>query len=44
MVEQVREYIRTQEEHHKKKSFAEEYREFLEKHGGELGAKAPPEK
>ncbi|MBI2619023.1 MAG: IS200/IS605 family transposase [Ignavibacteriales bacterium] len=28
-VERVREYIRRQEEHHRKKSFAEEYQEFL---------------
>ena len=28
----VREYIRNQEEHHRTKSFAEEYRAFLERH------------
>ena len=28
----VANYIRNQEEHHRKKSFQEEYREFLEKH------------
>lgn len=31
-VEGVREYIRTQEEHHRKRTFQEEYREFLVKH------------
>ena len=29
----VREYVRTQEEHHRGRSFAEEYKEFLEMHG-----------
>lgn len=33
MVDTVREYIRGQEEHHRKKSFAEEYRELLHRHG-----------
>ena len=28
----VREYIRNQEEHHRTRSFAEEYRAFLERH------------
>ena len=32
-VEKVREYIRNQEEHHKKKSYAEECHEFIEKYG-----------
>ncbi len=32
-VEDVRDYIRTQEEHHRKKSFAEEYQELLKKSG-----------
>lgn len=32
-VEKVREYIRGQEEHHRKKSFFEEYKEFLEMYG-----------
>jgi REP element-mobilizing transposase RayT len=32
-VEQVREYIANQEEHHRKKTFQEEFRQFLEKHG-----------
>ncbi len=31
-VDSVREYIRNQEEHHRKKTFAEEYNEFLEEH------------
>ena len=31
-LEAVREYIRNQEEHHRTKSFAEEYRAFLERH------------
>ena len=30
---QVREYIATQEEHHRKVTFQEEFRAFLEKHG-----------
>ena len=33
MVETVRKYIRTQAEHHRKKSFAEEYSELAKKHG-----------
>jgi len=33
MIDTVREYIRGQEEHHRKKSFAEEYRELLQKSG-----------
>jgi len=33
MVDIVREYIRNQEEHHRKKSFAEEYEEALRKYG-----------
>jgi putative transposase len=32
-VPSVREYIRQQEKHHQKRTFQEEYREFLEKHG-----------
>lgn len=32
-VEAVRKYIRNQEEHHKKKSFKEEYDEFIQKYG-----------
>ena len=30
-VDKVRAYIKNQEEHHKKKTFAEEYEEFLKK-------------
>ena len=33
IIDKVRTYIRTQEEHHKKKSFAEEYNEFMRKYG-----------
>ncbi len=33
VVDKVREYIKNQEEHHSKKSFAEEYKEFLIKYG-----------
>jgi putative transposase len=29
----VREYIKEQEKHHQHRTFQEEYREFLEKHG-----------
>lgn len=32
MVGRVREYIKGQEEHHRKSSFVEEYREFIEKY------------
>jgi putative transposase len=32
-VPSVRKYIREQEQHHHKRTFQEEYREFLEKHG-----------
>jgi putative transposase len=32
----VREYIQQQEKHHQKRTFQEEYREFLEKHGIEF--------
>jgi REP element-mobilizing transposase RayT len=42
MVEKVREYIREQEEHHRKKSFAEEYRELPGLHGfSDEGLKSP---
>ena len=34
-VEEVRDYIRRQEEHHRKMSFQEEYRNFLRRHGVE---------
>lgn len=33
MVDKVREYIKNQEEHHRKKTFAEEYQDFMEKYG-----------
>ena len=33
MVPTVRAYIRNQEEHHRKKTFAEEYAEFMKKYG-----------
>jgi hypothetical protein len=33
MEEQVKAYIRNQEEHHRYKSFQEEYEEFLRKSG-----------
>ena len=32
-VDTVRNYIRNQEDHHKKKSFKEEYDEFIQKYG-----------
>lgn len=35
MVESVRNYIKRQEHHHQKKSFAEEYKEFVEKYNFE---------
>ena len=33
MIDIVREYIKNQEEHHKKKTFAEECEEFMTKYG-----------
>jgi len=33
LVDKLREYIKNQEEHHKKKSFAEEYGEFMKRYG-----------
>jgi REP element-mobilizing transposase RayT len=36
LVDNVREYIKTQEEHHRKKSFAEEYEEFMQKYGFDI--------
>lgn len=33
MVEKVRNYIRNQESHHKKKTFTDEYNEFMDKFG-----------
>ena len=38
----VREYIRNQEEHHRTKSFAEEYRAFLERHQVEFDERFLP--
>lgn len=35
-VDKVREYIKNQEEHHKKKTFQQEYEEFMERYGFEL--------
>lgn len=35
-VETVRNYIRNQEEHHRKKTFREEYDEFVNKYGFEI--------
>jgi putative transposase len=35
-LEPVAEYVRNQEEHHRKRTFQEEHREFLEKHGIEF--------
>lgn len=35
-VNSVREYIKNQEEHHKKKTFQEEYEEVIDKYGFEL--------
>ncbi|WP_028522747.1 IS200/IS605 family transposase [Runella limosa] len=35
MVNQVREYIKKQEEHHQKRTFAQEYEEFIAKFGFE---------
>jgi len=33
MINKVRDYIKNQEEHHRKKNFAEEYDEFMKKYG-----------
>ena len=35
MIDKVRNYIKNQEEHHRKIGFTEEYKEFLKKHGFE---------
>jgi REP element-mobilizing transposase RayT len=35
IIETTRNYIKNQEEHHKSKSFADEYNDFLERHGFE---------
>ena len=37
IVDKVREYIKNQEVHHRKKSFSEEYQEFLDKYGFNRG-------
>jgi REP element-mobilizing transposase RayT len=39
MVETVREYIRNQEEHHRKKGFTEEYDGFMKRYGFEIVTK-----
>jgi len=36
MINKVREYIKNQEEHHRKKTFAEENKLFLDKYGFEI--------
>jgi len=36
MIDTVQDYIRNQEEHHRKKTFAEEYDEFMKKYGFEI--------
>ncbi len=36
LVDVVREYIKNQEEHHRKKSFAEEYEQFMQEYGFEV--------
>jgi putative transposase len=33
MVDKVRKYIKNQEEHHRKRTFVEEYQKFIEKYG-----------
>ncbi|SHO59915.1 IS200/IS605 family transposase [Algoriphagus zhangzhouensis] len=35
MLDNVREYIKNQEDHHRKKSYAQEYEEFISKYGFE---------
>ena len=40
LVDKVREYIKNQEEHHRRKSFAEEYQEFAKKYGFPMIAKS----
>jgi REP element-mobilizing transposase RayT len=35
MLDKVRDYIKNQEEHHRKKTFQEEYDEFISKYGFE---------
>ncbi len=36
LIDEVREYIRNQEEHHRRKSFKEEYDEFMRQYGFEI--------
>jgi REP element-mobilizing transposase RayT len=36
ILDRVREYIKNQEEHHRKKTFAEEYQDFMKKYGFEI--------
>lgn len=38
-VNKVREYIKNQEEHHRKKTFTEEYQLFIKKYGFEVSGK-----
>jgi len=40
-VNSVREYIKNQEEHHKKKTFQQEYDEFMERYGFSLLQRSP---
>jgi hypothetical protein len=40
-VNKVREYIKNQEAHHAKKTFEEEYEEFIEKYGFEIISPRP---
>jgi len=40
-INSVREYIKNQEEHHKKKAFQQEYDEFMEKYGFVLPQRSP---
>lgn len=37
LVDKVREYIKNQEKHHQKKTFAEEYEQFMKKYGFDEG-------
>jgi len=41
-IEAVRKYIKNQEEHHKNKTFAQEYNEFIEKYGFDILNKEKP--
>jgi putative transposase len=40
LIDKVREYIKNQEEHHRRKSFAEEYQEFAIKYGFPIANKS----